>query len=147
MEKILLEYHGLETLGVLLVLNVLAMVGKFLFKLFDKKNDQAESRQKNITEKTQRLAEKMATLTGSMDHLQNVISSYMETTIGFASKLGAVEKQLINTAENLSEMERQISKIADYDDEMRKFMNAIRWLAGPRWAELKETILKDDYRS
>lgn len=155
MGHLLTDYHGIEALGILLVLNVLSMVGKFLFKLFDKRNDQTDLKQKAISDKTQDLSVKMATMSGSMEHisntmvhLQNLISSYMETTIGFASKLGAVEKQLVNSVENLTELEKQISKIARYDDDMRKFMHAIKWIAGPeRWEEIKETILKDDFRS
>lgn len=147
MGRLLTEYHGIEALAILLVLNVLAMVGKFLVRLFDKKNDQTEKNHKSLTEKTQQLSEKMERLDGSMGHLQNVISSYMETTIDFASKVGAVEKQLMNTAENLIEMERKISEMPRYDDDIRRFMHAIKWLAGPdRWDELKETILKDDFR-
>lgn len=81
-----------------------------------------------------------------MEHLQNVISSYMETTIGFASKLGSVEKQLMNAADNMIEIEGRIVEMSRYDDDIRKFMHAIKWLAGPeRWRELKETILKDDF--
>jgi septal ring factor EnvC (AmiA/AmiB activator) len=146
MEKLLSENHGFEAFAILLVLNVLGMVGKFLYRLFDKKNDQTEKNLKAINEKTQQLSEQLSGLRGSTERLQSLISSYMETTIGFASKLGSVEKQLINSAENLMDLENQISQIPRYDDDMKKFMQAIKWLAGPeRWSEIKETILKDDF--
>lgn len=100
--------HGIEALSVLLTLNVLMFVGKLLWKLIEKKSDATEKSQKESTIKMQKLSEDLANIEGRMDRLMNVISSYMETTINFATKLGAVEKQLEHFSEKLKGLESVI---------------------------------------
>jgi phage-related minor tail protein len=71
----------------------------------------------------------------------------METTIGFATKVGSAEKQISNFSEQMARMEERFSQISKYDDDMRKFSSAIKWLAGNRWDELREALLNDDFET
>lgn len=97
---------GLDALALAFTLNALVWIGKFLWKLFEKKNSAAEQNQKQTAEKVQQLSESLANIEGQIDRLMNVTSSYMETTIEFASKLGAVEKQFDHFSEKLRAFEK-----------------------------------------
>jgi hypothetical protein len=64
--------HGIKLAGglaILLCLNILLAVGKFLFKLFEKKSDKAEESLRGFQEKAEAAVKKMAHIEGRMEQL------------------------------------------------------------------------------
>ena len=106
MEFLTKNETAVQAFAIALALNVLVFVGKFLWKLNEKKESRSDKNQEALSLKTESLFVKMAHLEGRMEHLINVISSYMENTISFASKLGAVERQLDHFSEKFEELSK-----------------------------------------
>lgn len=139
MEKLLTDYHGTEALAALLALNVLMTVGRFLWKLFEKKTKETEivhkdlerkttEKDKEIEQKANDLYAKLARVEGQLDsiagpqlqRLMNTVGSYMETTINLSSKIGGVEKQMEIMIEMIEKFDLQIEELKDLTRELRK---------------------------
>lgn len=147
MEHLIGSEHGMQAVTgfcVLLAINVILTVGKYLIKLFEKKSDKNEQSIKDFHKKIETMNSQVAKTEGQLERMVSIISSYMETTIRFSEKIGSVEKQLTNVMEKMESVDDKFSEISKYDDDMRKFSSAIKWLAGNRWEELRQQILDDD---